>query len=103
MVSVRFNAGGWEGERLVRRVECEQEANAEILTVASAENNKDSKPGEIDLHGLYVKEAIHFTERAIQEARARGDSQVNLIVGASIHVVNVHPGSSDLVFPLRDR
>ena len=67
------------------------------------ENNTDSEPGEFDLHGLYVKEAIHFTERAIQEARARGDSQVNLIVGASVRVVNVHPGLSDLLFPPRDR
>lgn len=47
-----------------------------------AENNKDSKPGEIDLHGLYVKEAIMYTDRAIQEAKQRGDSEIQLIVGA---------------------
>lgn len=38
-------------------------------------------PGEVDLHGLYVKEAIAFTDRAIQEARSRGDSEIHLIVG----------------------
>ena len=44
---------------------------------------QDSKPGEVDLHGLYVKEAIAFTDRAIQDARQRGDSQIHLIVGTS--------------------
>ncbi|KAI0785586.1 DUF1771-domain-containing protein [Abortiporus biennis] len=49
------------------------------------ENNKDSNPGEIDLHGLYVKEALSFTERAIEDARRRGDSEVHLIVGKGLH------------------
>ncbi|KAK7685326.1 hypothetical protein QCA50_011690 [Cerrena zonata] len=40
------------------------------------ENNKDSNPGEVDLHGLYVKEAISYTDRSIQEAKARGDSEI---------------------------
>ena len=47
------------------------------------ENNKDSQPGEIDLHGLYVKEAITYTDRSIQEARSRGDSEIHFIVGMS--------------------
>lgn len=41
---------------------------------------QDSKPGEIDLHGLYVKEAIARTDQAIQEAQARGDTTIHLIV-----------------------
>ncbi|KAL0956027.1 hypothetical protein HGRIS_002200 [Hohenbuehelia grisea] len=49
------------------------------------ENNKDSKPGEVDLHGLYVKEAITYTDRAIQEAKQRGDSEIHLIVGKGLH------------------
>lgn len=43
---------------------------------------QDSKPGEIDLHGLYVKEAIEHTDRALQEAKQKGDSELHLIVGA---------------------
>lgn len=43
---------------------------------------QDSAPHEVDLHGLYVKEAIACTDRAIQEAKRRGDSEVHLIVGA---------------------
>ncbi|KAF5386058.1 hypothetical protein D9615_002469 [Tricholomella constricta] len=52
------------------------------------ENNKDSKPGEIDLHGLYVKEAIARTDQAIQEAKRRGDSELHLIVGKGLHSRN---------------
>ncbi|KAG6856103.1 hypothetical protein H0H87_007439, partial [Tephrocybe sp. NHM501043] len=49
------------------------------------ENNKDSKPGEIDLHGLYVKEAIERTDEAIQTTKRRGDSELRLIVGKGLH------------------
>lgn len=46
-------------------------------------NNTDSKPGEVDLHGLYVKEAITHSDQAIIEAKQRGDSNVHFIVGMS--------------------
>ena len=46
---------------------------------------QDSQPGEIDLHGLYVKEAIRYTDQSIQEARARGDTKIKFIVGASLY------------------
>ena len=39
-------------------------------------------PGEVDLHGLYVKEAITHTDQSIAEARARGDNEIRLIVGS---------------------
>jgi hypothetical protein len=38
-------------------------------------------PTEVDLHGLYVKEAITYTDNSIAEARARGDKEIRLIVG----------------------
>jgi len=60
-----------------------------------AENNKDSKPGEIDLHGLYVKEAIVHTDQAIQEAKQRGDSEIRLIVGKGLH----SPGGAAKIKP----
>ena len=44
---------------------------------------QDSGPGEIDLHGLYVKEAIDYTDRAIEAAKRRGDTTLNIIVGSS--------------------
>ncbi|KAK0219038.1 hypothetical protein IW262DRAFT_1256787, partial [Armillaria fumosa] len=43
------------------------------------------KPGEIDLHGLYVKEAIAYTDAALEEAKLRGDSEIRLIVGIGLH------------------
>lgn len=48
---------------------------------ALSENNLDSGADEIDLHGLYVKEAIDHTERSIIAAQNRGDHQIRLIVG----------------------
>ncbi|PBK88674.1 hypothetical protein ARMGADRAFT_1015796 [Armillaria gallica] len=46
---------------------------------------KDRNPGEIDLHGLYVKEAIAYTDAALAEAKLRGDSEIRLIVGKGSH------------------
>jgi hypothetical protein len=43
---------------------------------------QDRKPGEVDLHGLYVKEAIAYTDQSVIEARARGDKELRLIVGS---------------------
>jgi len=45
--------------------------------------DQDSGPGEIDLHGLYVREAIDYTDRAIEDAKRRGDTTINVIVGSS--------------------
>lgn len=68
------------------------------------ENNTDSQAGEIDLHGLYVKEAIHFTDIALQDAKRRGDSQVRLIVGKGLHsqggVVKIKPAIEELMIKL---
>jgi len=62
--------------------------NAEASAWIFRENNLDSQPGEVDLHGLYVKEAIACTDECISEARARGDKEVRLIVGKGIHSPN---------------
>ncbi|KAF8906578.1 hypothetical protein CPB84DRAFT_1726269 [Gymnopilus junonius] len=50
-----------------------------------AENNKDCKPGEVDLHGLYVKEAIARADEAIQIAKRKGQAQIHFIVGKGLH------------------
>jgi len=58
-----------------------------LHTVAAneAENNKHSPPGTIDLHGLYVKEAIERTETAIANAQRSGAEELRVIVGKGIH------------------
>ncbi|KAH9176606.1 hypothetical protein EDB89DRAFT_1938924 [Lactarius sanguifluus] len=55
---------------------------------ASAWIFRGDRPGEVDLHGLYVKEAIAYTDQSISEAQARGDKEVRLIVGKGIHSAN---------------
>jgi len=62
--------------------------NAEASAWIFRENNRDSKPGEVDLHGLYVKEAMVYTDQSLVEARARGDKEIRLIVGKGIHSQN---------------
>ncbi|KAG2368409.1 hypothetical protein BDR07DRAFT_1270090, partial [Suillus spraguei] len=58
-------------------------------------------PGELDLHGLYVKEAISYSDKAIKEARQRGDSQIRFIVGKGLHsndhVARIKPALEDLM------
>ncbi|KAG1751602.1 DUF1771-domain-containing protein [Suillus paluster] len=75
--------------------------NAEASAWIFRENNSDSKPGELDLHGLYVKEAISYSDKAIKEARQRGDSQIRLIVGKGLHsngqVAKIKPALEDLM------
>ncbi|SJK97397.1 uncharacterized protein ARMOST_00649 [Armillaria ostoyae] len=62
-----------------------EQLNKEASDWIFVENNRDSKPGEIDLHGLYVKEAIARTDIALEEAKRRGDSEIRLIVGKGLH------------------
>lgn len=78
--------------------------NAEASAWIFRENNLDSKPGELDLHGLYVKEAISYSDKAIKEARQRGDSQIRLIVGKGLHsnghVAKIKPALENLMTQL---
>nr|GAT57624.1 predicted protein [Mycena chlorophos] len=65
------------------------------------ENNKDSQPGEVDLHGLYVREAIDRTDRAIEDAKRNGDRELRLIVGKGLHsqghVAKLKPAIEELM------
>ncbi|ORX39363.1 hypothetical protein BD324DRAFT_327602 [Kockovaella imperatae] len=64
-------------------------------------NNTDSPPGTIDLHGLYVQEAIQRTEAAITQAQQNGQEEINIIVGKGIHsqghVAKIKPAVEDLM------
>ncbi|CAK5281480.1 unnamed protein product [Mycena citricolor] len=70
---------------------------AKLLLTSDA----DSKPGEIDLHGLFVKEAVEHSDRAIQEAKQRGESSIHLIVGKGLHspggVAKIKPAIEELM------
>ncbi|EGN99955.1 hypothetical protein SERLA73DRAFT_106863 [Serpula lacrymans var. lacrymans S7.3] len=86
---------GKEHERNMERL------NDEASEWIFKENNSDRKPGEIDLHGLFVKEAVVYTDRAIQVARQRGDSQIHLIVGKGLHspqhIAKIKPAMEELM------
>ncbi|SJL10240.1 uncharacterized protein ARMOST_13624 [Armillaria ostoyae] len=62
-----------------------EQLNKEASNWIYLEKNHNRKPGEIDLHGLYVKEAITYTDAALEEAKLRGDSEIRLIVGKGSH------------------
>ncbi|KIM40052.1 hypothetical protein M413DRAFT_28588 [Hebeloma cylindrosporum] len=79
--------------------------NKEASDFIFVENNKnlgqDSKPGEVDLHGLYVKEAIARADQAIQDATNRGQAQICFIVGKGLHsqggVAKIKPAIEELI------
>ncbi|KJA19964.1 hypothetical protein HYPSUDRAFT_167771 [Hypholoma sublateritium FD-334 SS-4] len=78
-----------------------EQLNKQASDYIFVENNKDSAPDEIDLHGLYVKEAISRVEQAIQSANLAGETQLNLIVGKGLHstggVAKIKPAIADLI------
>lgn len=52
------------------------------------ENNADSAEDEIDLHGLYVKEAEFFLQLRIVQFIKTNQSHLNVIVGKGLHSKN---------------
>jgi len=87
-----------EGKQHERKMES---LNAEASAWIFRQNNLDSKPGEVDLHGLYVKEAVSYVEKSIEGARRRGDAEIRLIVGKGLHsdghVAKIKPVIEDLM------
>ncbi|KAK9372262.1 uncharacterized protein V1513DRAFT_481376 [Lipomyces chichibuensis] len=59
--------------------------NAQAATFVFRSNNADSDPDEIDLHGLYVKEAEEYLEKRIVACKARNESHLEVIVGKGNH------------------
>ncbi|WVR08847.1 hypothetical protein IAU60_005905 [Kwoniella sp. DSM 27419] len=80
-----------------RQDELDDEAGAWIFN----ENNKASPADTIDLHGLYVKEAIERTESAILAAQRSGQDELRIIVGKGIHSQNhkakIKPAVEDMM------
>ncbi|GLC34753.1 hypothetical protein PLESTB_001159700 [Pleodorina starrii] len=58
-------------------------------------------PGQIDLHGLRVKEAVATVERALSRGRAAGQARLVLVVGRGLHsaggVAKLRPAIEQLV------
>ncbi|AET37959.1 Smr domain-containing protein Ecym_2210 [Eremothecium cymbalariae DBVPG len=62
--------------------------NMQAAEYVFTENNADSKSDEIDLHGLYVKEAQWILQRRIASAVQNGESDLKVIVGKGLHSAN---------------
>ncbi|KDQ21777.1 hypothetical protein BOTBODRAFT_50337 [Botryobasidium botryosum FD-172 SS1] len=71
-------------EGKAHRAEMER-LHAEAGAWIYGENNKNLPPYTVDLHGLYVKEAVEYTERALEKAREKGATYLRVIVGKGIH------------------
>ncbi|KAI9442249.1 hypothetical protein H4582DRAFT_1267548 [Lactarius indigo] len=54
-------------------------------SIIFGENNKNRRDGMIDLHGLYVAEAIEFVDELLEYTRSRGDEVAYFIVGKGLH------------------
>lgn len=71
-----------EGKRLMQEKDrVDDEAEEWIYR----QNNLDSPPGTIDLHGLYVKEAIERVDTALDQAKRNDEDELRIIVGKGIH------------------
>ncbi|KAG8741081.1 hypothetical protein FRC12_015795 [Ceratobasidium sp. 428] len=62
-----------------------QELHAEAAEQVFREKNEGREPGEIDLHGLYVKEAVSRLSQFIREAPALGQTNLRVITGKGLH------------------
>ncbi|CAI2192464.1 8004_t:CDS:2 [Funneliformis geosporum] len=65
-----------------------EQYNSKAAEVIFNENNKNRPPNELDLHGLYVKEALLKTELKIQYCKAKNIDNLTIIVGRGKHSSN---------------
>lgn len=78
-----------------------EQLNAQAVQWIYAANNADSPPGTIDVHGLYVKEALAKVDEVIRQAQAQNFPQLRIIVGKGIHskdhVSHIRPAVEDML------
>ncbi|KZO98924.1 DUF1771-domain-containing protein [Calocera viscosa TUFC12733] len=87
-----------EGHEHQRRME---QLNRQAADWIFQANNSSSPQGTIDLHGLYVQEAIDRTEEALQAAQGQGAPELRVIVGKGLHsaghVAKIKPAIEQLM------
>lgn len=76
----RAGAADYKKERLAL-AERARAADAAASEAIFRQNNAGRPDDEIDLHGLYVNEALEKAEQAIQAAKAHGRKQLVFITG----------------------
>lgn len=77
-----------------------EEFDKRAAKIIFREKNKNRTEGEIDLHGLFVAEAVGFAKEVLRTARLRGVIVVRFIVGKGLHTVDgvakIRPALEDL-------
>lgn len=63
-----------------------EDANRRAAEWVFRENNADSAEDEIDLHGLYVKEAEYILQNRLAAALRTNQSHLKVIVGKGLHL-----------------
>lgn len=74
-----------ESKKLLNQAE---DANMKAAQYVFRENNADSAEDEIDLHGLYVKEAEYILQTRISNCIRTNQSHLKVIVGKGLHSAN---------------
>lgn len=64
------------------------ELNGEAAQFVFRANNADSGPDEIDLHGLFVREALSALDYRISAAIRQNENHLKVIVGKGLHSEN---------------
>ena len=75
-------------EKSKSQLKVAEDYNMQAAEYVFVENNADSSSNEIDLHGLYVKEALFILQKRIKFAIDHNESQLNVIVGKGLHSQN---------------
>lgn len=65
-----------------------EQYNAKAAEYVFIENNRDSDDNDIDLHGLYVKEAEYILKQRIISGIRKNQSTLDCIVGKGLHSKN---------------
>ncbi|KAI9442246.1 hypothetical protein H4582DRAFT_1809350 [Lactarius indigo] len=77
-----------------------EELDKRAAKIIFRENNKDRNDGMIDLHRLYVAEAVRFAKEQLRSARSKRDDVVCFIVGKGLHSdaggAKIRPALEDL-------
>ncbi|SCU93593.1 LANO_0E04302g1_1 [Lachancea nothofagi CBS 11611] len=75
-------------ERAKEQLNVAEKFNMQAAEYVFTQNNADSDSDEIDLHGLYTKEAQWIMQKRIAVAVANHESKLEVIVGKGLHSAN---------------
>ncbi|CDO93533.1 unnamed protein product [Kluyveromyces dobzhanskii CBS 2104] len=72
-------------EQAKKKLKEAEDYNLQAAEYVFVANNADSASNEIDLHGLYVKEAKWILQRRVAAAVKNGETELEVIVGKGLH------------------